>query len=220
MDNPKTRPNILLLATTLIVVGLSIYGLYTSLHLVDIHYREPGRTEQFFKDFPILKFLESSVPAKYKIPLPEPEPANTVKDTAEQELEQHYNVFGNFENPDSPAPGSEPVVEEEPYQDPFEDIQAQDPKKWIEEQQAAIGDETCDIDEKHSCTTVDQSEYSSVGGIAVSVIGVAGYCAMIVLGLIILAQRPARPNVFVALVWIGAIIGFAYSMHLTYIEAY
>jgi uncharacterized membrane protein len=41
-----------------------------------------------------------------------------------------------------------------------------------------------------------------------------------VLGLIILAQRPARPNVFVALVWIGAIIGFAYSMHLTYIEAY
>lgn len=217
METPGSRPNVPLLAAMAIVVGLSVYGFYTSLHLMDIHYRQPGRTEQFFKDFPFLKFLEPGVPEKYKVPVPEIDEAVKVKDTAEEELQHSYNVFAGLENPDPAAEGQGGAA---PIDDPYADIQNQDPGKWLEEQKQAQGGETCDINEKLSCTTVDQSDYSSVGGIAVSAIGAAGYLALIVLGIIALVQRPAVPNLTVGFIWTGTVIGFAYSIYLTYLEAF
>jgi uncharacterized membrane protein len=217
METPGSRPNVPLLAAMAIVVGLSVYGFYTSLHLMDIHYRQPGRTAQFFEDFPFLKFLEPGVPKKYKVPVPEIDEAVKVKDTAEEELQHSYNVFAGLENPGPAAEGQGGAA---PIDDPYADIQKQNPKKWLEEQKQAQGGEVCDINENWSCKKVDQSKHSSVGGIAVSAIGAAGYLALLVLGIVALAQRPTVPNLTVAFIWTGTIIGFAYSIYLTYLEAF
>ena len=210
MTNSSSKPNYFLLGTILFVILMSAGGLYTSLHLVDLHYRGAGRTIEFFENFPSLKFLKKHVPQKYFVPKPTLE----IKDTPDEELAQNYNVFSDFQN-------SEPgAAQGNPSDDPYSDIQNQDPDKWRKEQEDKQKDETCDINEQYSCSTVDESPYSQVGGIAVSVIGAAGYVILIMLGLIVLVQKPRKPNLTVGFIWIGTVIGFTYSIYLTYLEAY
>jgi uncharacterized membrane protein len=73
----------------------------------------------------------------------------------------------------------------------------------------------CDFSQQFSCDIVNRSEWSAVAGIPVAAIGVAGYLALFVLATF-RRSRPETPN------WVlgFAVVGFAFALYLTYIEAY
>ena len=73
----------------------------------------------------------------------------------------------------------------------------------------------CDFGQKLNCDIVNRSEYSSILGIPVALIGVAGYAALFLLSTL-WRSRPETPNRLVA----AALAGLAYALYLTYIEAY
>ena len=75
--------------------------------------------------------------------------------------------------------------------------------------------EFCDFSQRFSCDIVNRSEYSSVVGIPVAGIGVAGYAALLVLSTFWKA-RVETPNRLLG----AAIAGLAFALYLTYIEAY
>jgi vitamin-K-epoxide reductase (warfarin-sensitive) len=73
----------------------------------------------------------------------------------------------------------------------------------------------CDFGQKFNCDIVNRSEYSTVLGIPVAAIGIAGYGALFMLSTV-WRSRPETPNRLVG----AAIIGLAFALYLTYIEAY
>jgi uncharacterized membrane protein len=73
----------------------------------------------------------------------------------------------------------------------------------------------CDFSQKFSCDIVNRSEYSSIEGIPVAAIGVAGYAALVLLATFWRA-RVETPNRLMG----AALAGFAFALYLTYIEAY
>jgi len=74
--------------------------------------------------------------------------------------------------------------------------------------------EFCDIGDTFNCDIVNRSEYSSVAGIPVALIGMLGYAA--VLGLAtVYRERRETPS----LIFAGAVAGLAFALYLTYIEA-
>ena len=73
----------------------------------------------------------------------------------------------------------------------------------------------CDFNQKFSCDIVNRSEYSTVEGIPVAGIGVAGYAALFVLSTF-WKSRAETPNRLLG----AAIGGLAFALYLTYIEAY
>lgn len=73
----------------------------------------------------------------------------------------------------------------------------------------------CDFSQKFNCDIVNRSEYSTVMGIPVAAIGIAGYAALFVLATF-WRSRPETPNRLLG----AAVAGLAYALYLTYIEAY
>jgi vitamin-K-epoxide reductase (warfarin-sensitive) len=73
----------------------------------------------------------------------------------------------------------------------------------------------CDFSQKFSCDVVNRSEYSSIMGIPVAGIGVAGYAALLVLATF-RKSRSETPNRLLG----AALAGLAFALYLTYIEAY
>ena len=73
----------------------------------------------------------------------------------------------------------------------------------------------CDFSKKFSCDIVNRSEYSTIAGIPVAGIGVAGYAALFVLATF-LRSRPETPNRLLA----GSAAGLVFALYLTYVEAY
>ena len=73
----------------------------------------------------------------------------------------------------------------------------------------------CDFSQKFSCDIVNRSEYSTVEGIPVAGIGVAGYGVLFILATF-WKSRAETPNRLLA----AAIAGLAFALYLTYIEAY
>lgn len=73
----------------------------------------------------------------------------------------------------------------------------------------------CDFNEKFSCDIVNRSEYSSILGIPVAGIGVAGYAVLLALSTYF-QTRMETPGRLLA----AAIGGLAFALYLTYIEAY
>ena len=73
----------------------------------------------------------------------------------------------------------------------------------------------CDFNQKFDCDIVNRSEYSSIAGIPVAGIGVAGYAFLLVLSTLQRA-RPTTPNRLMG----AAFAGLAFALYLTYIEAY
>jgi uncharacterized membrane protein len=71
----------------------------------------------------------------------------------------------------------------------------------------------CDIGEKFDCDIVNRSEYSSIMGIPVAGIGVAGYGVLLALATI---HRSRRETAFRLLAASGA--GMAFALYLTYVE--
>lgn len=75
--------------------------------------------------------------------------------------------------------------------------------------------EFCEFGEKFNCDIVNRSEYSSVQGIPVAAIGIAGYAALFLLATF-RRNREETAN------WLlgAAFGGLAFALYLTYIEAY
>jgi vitamin-K-epoxide reductase (warfarin-sensitive) len=73
----------------------------------------------------------------------------------------------------------------------------------------------CDFNQKFSCDIVNRSEYSTLLGIPVAGIGVAGYGALFALATF-LSSRRETPNRLLG----AAIAGLVFALYLTYIEAY
>ena len=73
----------------------------------------------------------------------------------------------------------------------------------------------CEFGEKFNCDIVNRSQYSSIEGIPVAAIGIAGYAALLVLSTW-WRSRPDTPNHLLG----AAIGGLAFALYLTYIEAY
>jgi uncharacterized membrane protein len=73
----------------------------------------------------------------------------------------------------------------------------------------------CDFSQKLNCDIVNRSEYSSVMGVPVALIGVAGYMALFVLATFF-RSACETPNRLLG----AALAGLAYALYLTYLEAY
>jgi uncharacterized membrane protein len=74
--------------------------------------------------------------------------------------------------------------------------------------------EYCDIGETFNCDIVNRSEYSSILGIPVALIGMLGYAALAGLATVY-RERRDTPAVLLG----GALAGLAFALYLTYIEA-
>jgi vitamin-K-epoxide reductase (warfarin-sensitive) len=75
--------------------------------------------------------------------------------------------------------------------------------------------EFCDFSQKFSCDIVNRSEYSSLAGIPVAGIGLAGYLALMSLSTLWRSRFETPVRLLAAS---GA--GLAFALYLTYIEAY
>lgn len=73
----------------------------------------------------------------------------------------------------------------------------------------------CDLSETVNCDVVNRSEYSTLLGIPVALIGVLGYLALLVLATLY-RQRRETPKL---LFW-GAMAGLGFALYLTYIEGF
>jgi uncharacterized membrane protein len=73
----------------------------------------------------------------------------------------------------------------------------------------------CEFGEKFNCDIVNRSEYSSLMGIPVAGIGVAGYGLLLFLS----TMRRSQPQTPTRLL-LAAAAGLAFALYLTYIEAY
>lgn len=85
----------------------------------------------------------------------------------------------------------------------------------IQRHYAASASGFCDFNQKFNCDTVNRSEYSSIVGIPVAAIGLAGYGLLFVLSAFRQAHRKTSMQLFAA-----AIVGLAFALYLTYVEAY
>jgi uncharacterized membrane protein len=72
----------------------------------------------------------------------------------------------------------------------------------------------CDIGETFNCDIVNRSEYSSIFGIPVALIGMLGYGALAGLATVYRERRETPVMLFG-----GAAAGLAFALYLTYIEA-
>ena len=73
----------------------------------------------------------------------------------------------------------------------------------------------CDFSQRFSCDIVNRSEYSSIMGVPVAGIGVAGYAFLLVLSTL-KRERMATPNRLLG----TTIAGLSFALYLTYIEGY
>jgi len=85
----------------------------------------------------------------------------------------------------------------------------------LERHYAKSATEFCDFSQRFSCDIVNRSESSSIMGIPVAGIGVAGYALLFVLS----AFRKAKVETPTQLL-LAAIVGLVFALRLTYIEAY
>jgi vitamin-K-epoxide reductase (warfarin-sensitive) len=72
----------------------------------------------------------------------------------------------------------------------------------------------CDIGESFNCDIVNRSEYSTILGIPVALIGMLGYAALAGLATVY-RERPDTPAMLLS----GAVLGLGFALYLTYIEA-
>jgi|SRR5208337_1146612 len=85
----------------------------------------------------------------------------------------------------------------------------------LERHYAKSATEFCDISQQFSCDIVNRSEYSSIMGIPVAGIGVAGYAALLLLATLWKSRRETPLRLLAA-----AMAGLAFALYLTYVEAY
>lgn len=85
----------------------------------------------------------------------------------------------------------------------------------LERHYATSASGLCDFNQKFNCDLVNRSEYSSLAGIPVAGIGVAGYAFLFVLAAVFPTRRQTPTRLFFA-----ALAGLVFALYLTYLEAY
>lgn len=179
-----------------LIILLSAVGLFTSVHLAEIHYKKPANQLTLLNTLP---FLEKFIDKK------------TIVDRVEKEKMSKLAKDNPFDDPNFDPYGGAASA--------FENVMTAE-----EAESGAPEGELCDINEVISCSKVDESEYSSIAGIAVSLYGIAGYILLILLSVVCLIIRrdPNKSGIdFPALIlWIACFIGVCFSIYLTYLEAY
>jgi vitamin-K-epoxide reductase (warfarin-sensitive) len=73
----------------------------------------------------------------------------------------------------------------------------------------------CDVGEKFDCDIVNRSEYSTVMGIPVAGIGVAGYGVLLALATVYKSRAETSTRLLAA-----AVVGLGFALYLTYVEGY
>jgi uncharacterized membrane protein len=73
----------------------------------------------------------------------------------------------------------------------------------------------CDFGESFNCDLVNRSQYSSVVGIPVALIGIAGYLALLALATLY-RDKAETPGMLV----LASGIGLAFALYLTYVEGF
>ncbi len=73
----------------------------------------------------------------------------------------------------------------------------------------------CDFGENFNCDIVNKSEYSSILGVPVALIGILGYLALLALATIYRRREDAPAILFGA-----AAAGLIFALYLTYVEAF
>lgn len=73
----------------------------------------------------------------------------------------------------------------------------------------------CNFNQTLNCDIVNRSEYSTLEGIPVAAIGVAGYAAIFIFSTF-WKSHPETPTRLLA----SSLLGLAFSLYLTYVEAY
>jgi len=73
----------------------------------------------------------------------------------------------------------------------------------------------CDLGEKFNCDIVNRSEYSSVMGIPVAAIGIAGYGLLLILATVYRSRLETATRLLAA-----AVAGLGFALYLTYVEGY
>ena len=73
----------------------------------------------------------------------------------------------------------------------------------------------CDFGEDFNCDIVNKSEYSTILGVPVSLIGIVGYAGLLAFATVY-RSRPNSPKI----IFCGALAGLLFALYLTYIEAF
>lgn len=73
----------------------------------------------------------------------------------------------------------------------------------------------CDFGQSFNCDIVNRSEYSTVAGVPVALIGILGYAALLAFATFY-REKAETPGILV----IGSVGGLGFALYLTYIEKY
>jgi uncharacterized membrane protein len=73
----------------------------------------------------------------------------------------------------------------------------------------------CDIGENFDCDIVNRSTFSTVAGVPVAMIGIAGYLAVLTLATFYRNQAEST-----AMLAIGSLTGLGFALYLTYVEGF
>ena len=73
----------------------------------------------------------------------------------------------------------------------------------------------CDFGQSFNCDIVNRSEYSTIAGVPVALIGILGYAALLAFATFYRAKAET-PGILV----IGSLGGLGFALYLTYIEKY
>jgi len=195
-----------------LAIVFSAGGVYTAVHLAEIHYKKPRYMLNLLNAAPFLDRYYD-------------------REEIEQAVDEE-RLSGSVSSSDiSDNPFDDPGY------DPYETPEVNPYANMMTEEEAASGrfhrEETCDISEQFSCTIVDDSKYSEIGGIAISIYGIIGYGLIALLALICIggivrssnavagtAPSLRGPNFFALALYLGSWFGFLFSLWLTYAEAF
>jgi len=73
----------------------------------------------------------------------------------------------------------------------------------------------CDFGESFNCDLVNRSEYSTVAGVPVALIGILGYAALLAFATFY-RDKAETPGILV----VGSLGGLGFALYLTYVEKY
>lgn len=73
----------------------------------------------------------------------------------------------------------------------------------------------CDFGQSFNCDIVNRSEYSTVAGVPVALLGIMGYAALLAFATFY-REKAETPGILV----IGSVGGLGFALYLTYIEKY
>jgi uncharacterized membrane protein len=73
----------------------------------------------------------------------------------------------------------------------------------------------CDFGQAFNCDIVNRSEYSTVAGVPVALVGILGYIALLAFATFY-REKAETPGILLA----GSVAGLAFAFYLTYVEKY